>query len=302
MFNITLSYAPAYHPEGNSICESFNKTLLLKLRSLCGLNQKSWRSNLPIAMYSYRHTPHSAIRLSPLETFFGRSPNLAETANRWAQTSKPTDDLPLVFHRIREEAEKLQATARHNIEVYNNINAKCYDVSAKPHKFVVMDKVLIRRKHVPTGDKMKLASAFMPNTCYIQSFIGRNTVQLANTSNHAKLSTYTYVDRLRLYNTTLDENSEFLQSYQEIPQELLENAPHLEDKLLKDNTKILKSHFYDNLNTWFYKVCTLRQNGKWQIGWIHSSQLSYNLQLQHHTIEDNTEVENIYEDLPPDQI
>jgi transposase InsO family protein len=71
-FRIKKLSTTAYHPQGNGLCERFNKTIQQHLLALLVENQRprsEWKYYLPTALLGYRTTPHRSTGFTPAELF-----------------------------------------------------------------------------------------------------------------------------------------------------------------------------------------------------------------------------------------
>ena len=72
LYGVVKSISTAYHPEGNSQCERFNRTLHDLLRSLPAEKKKKWPELLGDMVYFYNTTPHATTGYTPFYLLYGR--------------------------------------------------------------------------------------------------------------------------------------------------------------------------------------------------------------------------------------
>ncbi len=66
------SLTTAYHPAGNGACDRVNQTIKKGIKKL--LNEKDlekWDSVLPMAVFAYNSTLHTATGFTPFSLMFG---------------------------------------------------------------------------------------------------------------------------------------------------------------------------------------------------------------------------------------
>ena len=70
-YNVILSHSKTYHPQGNGLEKSSNKTLVNILKKTINENQKNWDSKLVFALWATRMTTRRSTGKSPYELVYG---------------------------------------------------------------------------------------------------------------------------------------------------------------------------------------------------------------------------------------
>ena len=70
-YKITLGHSTSYHPQGNGLAESSNKSLVNIIKNLLEINKKSWHKKLVNALWADRVTQKKSIGMSPFELVYG---------------------------------------------------------------------------------------------------------------------------------------------------------------------------------------------------------------------------------------
>eukprot|EP00253_Pinus_taeda_P016216 PITA_16216 len=70
-YHIILGHSTAYHPQGNGLVESSNKSLVNIIKKLLEINKKSWHKRLVNALWVDRVSQKKSIGTSPFELVYG---------------------------------------------------------------------------------------------------------------------------------------------------------------------------------------------------------------------------------------
>ena len=70
-YHITLGHSTAYHPQGNGLAESSNKSLINIIKKMLEINKKSWHKKLVHALWADRVSQKKSIGMSPFELVYG---------------------------------------------------------------------------------------------------------------------------------------------------------------------------------------------------------------------------------------
>ena len=81
--NIKKSRTTAYHLQGNSQCERFNRSLHNLLHALPPARKRKWPEYIKELVFSYNVTPHSSTGYSPYFMMYGSNPIFPLTFFTW---------------------------------------------------------------------------------------------------------------------------------------------------------------------------------------------------------------------------
>eukprot|EP00253_Pinus_taeda_P034351 PITA_34351 len=145
-YHIILGHSTTYHPQGNGLAESLNKSLVNIIKKLLEMNKKSWHKRLVNALWADRVSQKKSIGMSPFELVYGVDTifpsSLAAPVVKLLQEAGSEED---PVQRRLNQMVHLQQTKE---EVFKNTSKlqekikKIYDRKAKVDKFQVDDVVL----------------------------------------------------------------------------------------------------------------------------------------------------------------
>lgn len=105
-------HTTAYRPQGNGGNERVHGTLYGILRMLTKNGGKNWKNKLPLALYVYRNTVHSALGMSPFQALFGyRARNVTMEhyhPELWETPESRLVELHQIHESIKEYMAKIQ--------------------------------------------------------------------------------------------------------------------------------------------------------------------------------------------------
>lgn len=200
MYDIKKSRTTSYHPQGNSQCERFNRTLHNLLRSLSDDQKQKWPDHIRELVFVYNCTTHSSTNFTPYMLFFGREPRL------------PIDNL---FH-LDSNAEQVTSDewlAKHNKRLKNiyeransRLQVKARERKARHDQFVHKNDelspgtVVLLRKRVQGRNKIQDIWSNVPYKVVRKVHSDSNAYIVTAVDGFGQRKTVNRVD-IRVYNT-----------------------------------------------------------------------------------------------------
>ena len=90
MYGIEQSTTMLYTLHGNTTCERLSHTLIDLLKSLPKEQKSNWPLHLPLMVFAYKATPHSATGYQPYELMFGHE--VPTICNAWLGLANNNDN------------------------------------------------------------------------------------------------------------------------------------------------------------------------------------------------------------------
>ena len=177
---VTKSHTTAYHPQGDSMVERLNRSLLQMLRAYVG-TQSDWEKYLPLILYAYRTAVHSSTGISPFQLMFGRPLQRPLFPSNFVYETSYSHQLHSKLSQLYDLVEAHSVEASHHQQ-------QLYNQHAQPRSFEVGDHVWLDS---PTAGKLdpKWEGGWV-----VQTVKGLTTYSI---SDGRRNQTF-YVNRLRL--------------------------------------------------------------------------------------------------------
>eukprot|EP00253_Pinus_taeda_P017668 PITA_17668 len=181
-YNISLGHSTAYHPQGNGLAESSNKSLVNIIKKLLEISKKGWHKKLINALWADRVSQKKSIGMSPFELVYGRDTvfptSLAVPVVKLLQEAGSEEDpmqrrINQMIHLQQTREEVFQNTCKLQ-ECIKNI----YDQKAKADTFQ-LDEVVLRwyARHEDKGKHGKFENLWK-GPYKIEAYRGQNAFLL----------------------------------------------------------------------------------------------------------------------------
>ena len=155
---IQKSHTTPYHPQGNGMCERFNRTLLNMLGTLESHQKEDWKSYLSAMTHAYNCTKHESTQYSPFYLIFGRHPRLPVDVAMGVQPMEQQveGDTNAFVDELQERLRFAYEVATTESYKSADRNKERYDKRIRGATVQVGDRVLVR--NLSTRGKQKLAN------------------------------------------------------------------------------------------------------------------------------------------------
>jgi hypothetical protein len=129
---VKLRMSTAFHPQMDGQSEVVNKVLAMYLRCVIGDRPRAWVDWLAWAEYCYNTSFHTALRATPFEVVYGRSPPPILPYTPGSARTEATETLL----RSRDE---ILAEARQCLLLAQQMSKKYYDANHRDVEYAVGD-------------------------------------------------------------------------------------------------------------------------------------------------------------------
>ena len=147
MYGATKSRTSPYHPQGNGLCERFNRTLINMVASLEMEKRTRWHQYLGELVFCYNNTVHRSTGYTPFFLMNGRHGRLPLHLIREGKSH--TSELEPTSEWVQDHAERLSFAhemARKTATQARQRQKDYYDKKAREAPLSVGEKVLVRNR------------------------------------------------------------------------------------------------------------------------------------------------------------
>ena len=252
-YRIEKSRTSPYHPQGNGVCERFNRTLHGMLATLGKEQREQWPRYLASLTAIYNSTPHAVTGFSPHYLVFGVEPHLP--MDRFTVGSEEAATSHCDWVKKLEETHRIAwRAAKANIKQYNEGNRRRRQEQVRAGALKEGQKVLLR-DHTVLG-RNKIHPKFAEDVWVIVEVLDEESgvykVRPENDGEHAKVL---HRSNLRPWNPPQEEEAQVEEEEIQVEEEEIqaeEESSDLEQEEVEmpDMSEVLKRFgFHDAIPT-----------------------------------------------------
>ena len=157
---INRTSTTAYHPQGNAMIESTNRTIKESFAKYVGEHHKTWSDYLPLVMMAYRSSIHSVTKYSPFYLLFGRSCALPIDCIYQTIQTKIYQTLSDYVGCLKEDLQMCHELVRESMDVEQERQKTYYDRRTFGPQYEVGDLVMVFNPTMKTVRTKKFKSFY----------------------------------------------------------------------------------------------------------------------------------------------
>lgn len=170
IFGVRKSSTTPYHPEGNAICERFNRTLHGMLSTLEKDKKRQWAKHLQEVVHAFNTTQHSSTGFTPYFLLYGRECRLAIDLTLGTRPELTSTDW---VSTLQERLATAYNLAKAKIDEEADRRKRLYDRNTKSHNLQPGTVVRIRKRVM---GRCKIGDAWGTRLFRVVSRQGENDV------------------------------------------------------------------------------------------------------------------------------
>ena len=212
LLGINKRQTTAYHPQCDGLVERFNRTLTQMLSMVIDTDNTDWDRMLPLVLFAYNTSRHTATHFTPFELLYGRQAKLPVELSTGAPTADQVDPESLTDYadQLRLRIQKSHEVARTRLLAVAERYKQDYRKGRRQtnHTYTVGAKVWLYHPETPERRCPKfLHRWFGPYIITHQPGPVTFTIQACD---HLKKSRTVHISRLKPYHDSLDRPQQHL--------------------------------------------------------------------------------------------
>ncbi|MES9884237.1 MAG: RNase H-like domain-containing protein, partial [Sedimenticola sp.] len=201
VMDIKRLHTSPYHPQTNSTCERFNRTLAQSIRTYIDKEQQNWVQVLPGILMAYRKTESThSTGYSPFELVFGQTMRAPVDVmfNPQSVQGRTSESASSYFNKLQHQLKVYNEVAKDNVKRSQEHYKEHYDRKAVEPNFNLGQRVWLHNSKIPVGKSAKLHIKWT-GPYYICDIGPNHTYMLRHGETHKTIKTLIHANRLKLH-------------------------------------------------------------------------------------------------------